>query len=198
MTFLTQNQLINGLKNIKKNFSEIYIDKVFFLDYYTLENSKKTELGDLVYKAKNPGNKKLLDEVLKIIIRPINKLIQKEKIDGVIFIPSTIKREIQFLEEIEKGLNLNLPKVKIVKISKNISQKSIFKNEDRSKNSKETFELKTSVKTFQKILIIDDTITSGATMNEISKKIKDYGIAKEAVGFAIVGSFRGVELIEEI
>ena len=47
------------------------------------------------------------------------------------------------------------------------------------------------------ILLIDEAVGSGATLNEISEKLKFKG-AKKVVGFAIVGSYKGFEVIKEV
>lgn len=51
---------------------------------------------------------------------------------------------------------------------------------------------------YNKVLILDDAIGSGATINEIALKIKASGLAKEFYGLAITGSYKGFEVISEI
>jgi predicted amidophosphoribosyltransferase len=51
---------------------------------------------------------------------------------------------------------------------------------------------------FDKVLLIDDAIGSGATLNETAMKLKETGMAKEVIGFAIVGSMKGFEVIREV
>jgi predicted amidophosphoribosyltransferase len=51
---------------------------------------------------------------------------------------------------------------------------------------------------YNKVLLIDDAVGSGATLNEIAKKIKDLKIAKEVIGLAITGSFKGFDVISEV
>ena len=48
------------------------------------------------------------------------------------------------------------------------------------------------------ILIIDDAIGSGATINEIAVKIKDKKLANKITGLAITGSYKGFEVISEL
>jgi predicted amidophosphoribosyltransferase len=50
---------------------------------------------------------------------------------------------------------------------------------------------------YQTVLIIDDAVGSGATINEIAQKLKARG-AKKVIGFAIVGSYKGFEVIKEV
>ena len=51
---------------------------------------------------------------------------------------------------------------------------------------------------FKKILLIDDAIGSGATINETALKLKDQAVANYIVGLAITGSFKGFEVIQEV
>ena len=49
------------------------------------------------------------------------------------------------------------------------------------------------------ILLIDDAVGSGATLNEIARQIKEKGIAKgKILGLAIIGSIKGFDVISEV
>jgi predicted amidophosphoribosyltransferase len=139
--------------------------------------------------------KKIVEEIKPKII----SLIQKEKIDSVIFVPPTIKREVQFMKVLEKKLNLELPVLKVEKIKTTIivPQKTLKKIKDREENARATFEVLERTK-YKKTLIIDDAVGSGATINEIACKILDKKITKNIIGLSIVGSLNGFEVINEI
>jgi predicted amidophosphoribosyltransferase len=51
---------------------------------------------------------------------------------------------------------------------------------------------------YNRILLIDDAVGSGATLNETAAQIKEKGIAKEVIGFSITGSFKGFDVISEV
>jgi predicted amidophosphoribosyltransferase len=51
---------------------------------------------------------------------------------------------------------------------------------------------------YNKVLLIDDAVGSGATLNETAKKIKDLKIAREVIGLAITGSFKDFAVISEV
>ena len=52
---------------------------------------------------------------------------------------------------------------------------------------------------YENILLVDDALGSGATLNEIAKKIRQKGICKgKIVGFVITGSFKGFDVISEV
>ena len=58
-----------------------------------------------------------------------------------------------------------------------------------------SYKVKTSV---QYVLLIDDAIGSGATMNETARKLKAKGIAKTVVAIALTGSYKGFEVMGEV
>jgi predicted amidophosphoribosyltransferase len=50
----------------------------------------------------------------------------------------------------------------------------------------------------KKVLLIDDAVGSGATLNQIAEKIKIKSISKSVYGLAVVGSFKGLDVITDI
>ena len=49
------------------------------------------------------------------------------------------------------------------------------------------------------VLIIDDAVGSGATLNEVAKKIKKISSKDiKVVGYSVVGSFKGFDVISEV
>ncbi|EKE15796.1 MAG: hypothetical protein ACD_11C00105G0021 [uncultured bacterium] len=116
------------------------------------------------------------------------------------FIPPTVKREVQFMKELEKNLRLGVRKVSIVKVKTQVSvpQKTLSKLEDRIENAKKTI-IVDEVGEFKNILLIDDAVGSGATLNETAGQIRNRGICKgKIVGLSITGSFKGFDVISEI
>ena len=47
-------------------------------------------------------------------------------------------------------------------------------------------------------MLIDDAIGSGDTINQIARKLKTQGVCKEIIGLAIVGSFKGFDVITDV
>ena len=104
------------------------------------------------------------------------------------------------MKEIEKYLNLPLNKLTITKIKKRVSipQKTLSKLEDRIENAKKTIVVEGN-NTFDNVLLIDDAVGSGSTLNETALQIKDKKICKGKIyGLAIVGSFKGFDVISEV
>jgi predicted amidophosphoribosyltransferase len=129
----------------------------------------------------------------------VDGLVKKYEIDAVGFIPPTVKREVQFMRELERGLNLAVKKISIVKIKSDIvvPQKTLSKPSDRIENARKTIVVDEKG-VYNRILLIDDAVGSGATLNETAVQIKEKGIAKEVIGFSITGSFKGFDVISEV
>jgi hypothetical protein len=192
--------LIDGLAKFKSTFSALYLDQIFYLDFYSIERFGKTKLGQLLLYAKQSQNKSYIKKLINFIKPKIEHSIKKFRIDGIGFIPPTVKREIQLMRELEKGLKTKLKTVSIVKIKTPVivPQKTLSKLPDRIENARSTI-IVDERNTYKSILLIDDAVGSGATLNETAKKIRERKICKgKIIGLAIVGSFKGFDVISEV
>lgn len=191
--------LIDGGYKLRHTFKEIYLDKIFYLDFYSIERFGKTKLGQFLLYAKQSQNQILINELVEKIKPRIVFLIKKYKINAVGFIPPTVKREIQLMKELEKKLSLPLPSLSLVKIKTPVivPQKTLNKLDDRIENAKNTIILN-DTRQYKNLLLIDDALGSGATLNETAKKIKQRKISNNIIGLAITGSFSGFEVISEV
>jgi len=197
---IKKNGLIDGMKKMKSTFSKVYLNQIFYVDFYSIERFGKTKLGKILLYAKQSQDKKMIKEISNQIDPYVQKLINKYEIDVVAFIPPTVKRETQLIRELESNLSLNLSKVNILKIKTEviIPQKTLNKLGDRIENAKTTFFVEENKK-YKNILLIDDAVGSGATFNEIASKIKNKGVASgKIIGLAITGSLKGFDVISEI
>ena len=201
LQYFLPNGLIDGTDKIKntKGFKKIEVDKMFYCDFYAIERFGKTVPGTLLHFAKQGQNKNLIQEIIVAVNERINRLIKEKKINAVGFIPPTIKRHLQFMQVLQKGLNLSLPHINIVKVSGAIPvpQKALSKIEDRIINAQVSIIVKDTRK-FNKVLLIDDAVGSGATINETAAKLKFKKMAKTVIGLAITGSFKGFDVIQEV
>lgn len=199
-TQFKKDGLISGLKKIQHTFEEVYLDQLYYLDFYSMERFGKTRLGQQLLYAKQSQDKKLIRQITDAIKPKIIKVINKNKINTIGFIPPTVKREIQFMRELEKNLALNLKKISIIKLRTPviIPQKTLPKLVDRIENVQRTLVVEKILKC-KNILLIDDAVGSGATLNEIAKQIKDKNICNgKIIGLSITGSFKGFDVISEV
>lgn len=191
---------ISGYEKIKSTFAETYLDEIYYYDFYAIEIFGKTKLGQLVLFAKTHQSMKTIQEISLLVSNSINKLIRDERIDAVGFIPPSLPRKVQLMKELPKYLNLNIPSIDIVKVKNDvtITQKSLKKLEDRIINARDTIFINDSRK-FKNVLLIDDAVGSGATLNETAKKLKEKGTAEsKVIGFGLVGSIKGFDVISEV
>ncbi len=145
--------------------------KTFNDIYYLWDYDKKLKRMIEEYKFKN---KLYIGELLyKLAGHELDKVIKTEKINLIIPIPISNKRlkERGFnqVEELLKFGNYNYLKGDRVKETKHMYE--ILNQEERKKNIESAFKLN-RLGEGKKILIVDDIITTGATMKEFIKEIK--------------------------
>lgn len=195
-----KQDLIDGMHKMKTSFDDVALDNVFYIDFYAIEIFGKTKLGQLLLFAKQSQDRKLINELVDTIKPYIIKMIREYNIDGVGFIPPTVKRELQLITQIQKRLNLDVRTLVINKVKTPVAvpQKTLNKIEDRIINAKETIAVEGN-DNYENILLIDDAIGSGSTLNETAKKIRRRGQCRgKIIGLAITGSFKGFDVISEV
>lgn len=191
---------IDGISKMKHTFQNVYVDKLFYLDFYSIERFGKTKLGQILLYAKQSQSRELIHVLIREIHPQIIKIIKRYKIDGVLFIPPTVKREIQFMKELEKQLKLPVSILSVAKVKTEIvvPQKTLSKLEDRVENAKKTI-IVDETRKYKNILLIDDAVGSGATINETAKQLKEKNLCSgQLIGLAITGSFKGFDVISEV
>ena len=140
-----------------------------------------------------------MKEITDIIRPAIQNLIADTSIDAVGYIPPTIRRDIQIMHVLAKNLKLSLPHIELIKVKGEIviPQKALNKLEDRISNARASI-IVSEKRHFNNVLLIDDAVGSGATINETALKLKHKGICTQVFGFAITGSFKGFDVIQEV
>lgn len=201
LKYVKPNGLINGTQKLlnTKGFDKISINELYYCDFYAIERFSKTRLGTLLHFAKQGQNRKLIQEIVSLTKRKTEHLIRNKKIDAVGYIPPTIKRQLQFMTVLQKGYNLSVPHLNLLKVSGAIPipQKGLNKIEDRIGNARASIIVKES-REFNNVLLIDDAVGSGATINETATKLKFKGTAQKVFGLAVTGSFKGFDVIQEV
>lgn len=185
--------------NNTKGYDKIWLDELFYLDFYAIERFGKTRLGTLLHYAKQGQNKYLMRIMMKQANPQISQLVNQLRVDAIGFVPPTIRREVQIMKYIQSDLRLPLPVINIKKLSNIIPvpQKSLSSLAERIRNAEHTFAI-TEQRKFEHILLIDDAVGSGATLNQIAGKIKDKGVAQKITGLALVGSFKEFDVITDV
>ena len=199
--YIDKNGLISGLEKLKstKGYDKIFMDELLYLDFYAIERFGKTRLGTILHYAKQGQNKMLMKILIDEIKDKVQTIISVYNIDAIAYVPPTIKRETQIMKVLANGLKINLPSIEIHKIGGIIPvpQKSLNKLEERINNAENTFVVKGKV-SYKNILLIDDAVGSGSTLNQIAGKIKNKKLAEKIIGLSIVGSFKGFDVITDV
>lgn len=199
--YYEKSGVIDGTEKLTNTvgYEKIWLDKLYYLDFYAIERFGKTKLGTLLHYAKQGQSKFLMNLMMGQIAQDIKAFVVEQKADAVGFVPPTIRREVQIMKFIEEKLNIALPVIEIKKISGIIPvpQKSLSKLDERIKNAENTFAI-TEKRIFKHVVLIDDAVGSGSTLNQIAGKIKLKGIAKRITGLAIVGSFKGFDVVTDV
>lgn len=191
--------IIDATEKLKDTFEEVFVDEAFYLDFYSIERFGKTKLGKMLLYAKQSQNKNLIKELIEEIKPRVKRFVEDKSVDAIGFVSPTVKREVQLIKELEKELSFTNPKLSLLKVTSEVAvpQKTLSKLEDRVENAQETFIVDDERK-FKTVLLIDDAMGSGSTVNQIAKKIKKQKVAKKVLAICLVGSFSGFEVISEV
>lgn len=178
-------------KCLKKLKEESYLKNTgdfYFCFYY------EKEIRNLILDFKIRNRKNSVNDLAYLIGRPLLKFIEDEKIDIVIPVPISEKRNrergFNQVEYILEKLNIKYDKITRVKATKHMY--ALKTKEDREKNIEKSFtcNLKLSNK---KVLIVDDIVTTGSTIKEICKEIRknNENVEIKIFSVAMSRSFRG-------
>lgn len=195
--------LLDATQEFAKHVDLQALDAVYYGDQYKLNEFGRSKLAEMWFFGKQLQYEPLLNKVIVSVLRKLECLIKTENIDALAFTPPSIKRNIQILTLLDHALgHIVLPRVVLVKDSPTaiiIPQKSLKKREDRILNARKSIYINDkNVSQYKKILLIDDFVGSGATLNETAKKLK-FAWVQKVIGFAIVGNLdMSYEVINEM
>ncbi len=195
-----QKGLIDASFKLQESFEEICLDQLFYLDFYAIERFGKTKLAQLSFQAKQSQDRRLIEQIVKLVKQPIINLIEEQQVQAVAFIPPTVDRKIQFQTVLKESLNLPIPHLNLIKLILDtpVQQKTLKSKDDRILNASTTIFVDDE-RVFKNILLIDDFVGSGSTLNETAKKIKQKKLAtKKLLGLALTGSFKGFEVVSQM
>jgi predicted amidophosphoribosyltransferase len=198
-SFRDSTGLIDGTKKLQDTFAECFLARLYYSDFYSLPKYGKTQLGQFLLHGKSGQNVKLIAAIAERTKRDVQTILDRHKIEAIAFAPHSIPRKTPFLKEYRRLLGLQLPEIRLIKAFQGdvpIAQKSLSKLSERIENARQTNFVADTTIPYKRILIIDDALGSGATINEIAAKLKRD--SREIYGYAIVGSYKGFEVIQEV
>ncbi len=186
-----------------KHFEKVFLDSVFYSDQYKRMEFWRGKLAEMTFYAKTSQNKELINQSINEIILKLECFIKKEKFDAIAITPWSIDRKNQLLQFLKIKLkSLDIPFVNVIKYYANniaIPQKSLKTREQRIQNARNTiFVDDENISKYKKILLIDDFVWSGATLNETASKLKQEWV-KVIYWFAFVWNLNlEYEVINEV
>lgn len=104
--------------------------------------------------------------------------------------PPSISGKVQILDLVDLLLDPSIPRISLIKYSPSkilIPQKSLKRPEDRIQNAKNTIFIREEDIDYNTVLLVDDFVGSGATLNETAIKLKKAWV-KKIIGFAFFGN----------
>lgn len=157
----TESRLEN-LKKLRK------LNNIYYIWDYNEEFKK------LIFSYKYNRKKSLAKLIARLIEEEFKFIIQKEKIDFIVSVPINKKRENERgynqVDEILKQLNVNYVEIKRIKNTEKMHK--LLNEKLRKENIRGSFRIESDFDfKNKKILLVDDIITTGATLKEIKSSI---------------------------
>ena len=139
--------------------------------YYVFIYEK--EIRQIISDYKLRNRKDLVKDIAFLIRKPIFQLIEKEKIDIVIPVPISEERELERgfnqIEYLLECLDIKYKKIERIKNTKHMY--ALKDNKKREKNVEKAFKNSLNLEN-KNVLIVDDIVTSGATIHSISEELR--------------------------
>ena len=132
------------------------------------------EFKKLIFSYKYNRKKSLAKLIARLIEQEFKFIIQKEKIDFIVSVPINKKRENERgynqVDEILKQLKVNYVEIKRIKNTEKMHK--LLNEKLREENIRGSFRIESDFDfKNKKILLVDDIITTGATLKEIKNSI---------------------------
>ena len=187
--------LSDNLEDIETIGEPINLKSIDVLSLRHFKDFGRTKMGLYMDIIKSAKNKKIMKDLLDYAVPRIFEYAKSKKADALIFIPPTRKRDEQVMYKLRDAFEKkNIPIIKTRKITPGdvrIEQKTIPNLKERIRNADNSFKIDASytdkIKNYKTIVIVDDFVGSGATINQVGKLIKKWGFSGELFGIGIVG-----------
>jgi hypothetical protein len=192
---------IDTLPRLQSILTDCQLDSAMISDFYALPQFGKTFLGNLIHAVKTSFNQILFDRIVSQIKGDILACTKQHAIDAILYVPHSIPRKRQFLPELRRRLDLPFPEIVAEKVFSDgipVAQKSLSKISERIDNASNTIFLTVPRQIYRNVLIIDDAIGSGGTVNEIARKLKAEANVRKCHAYAVVGSYKDLDVISAV
>ena len=143
-------------------------------------DTKRSELGELVYRLKNRGDKSTLAAIAETAVQFIKGW--NPPFDVIVPVPPSRKRTHQPVVEIVAAIATLLAKPvntqAVTKTTETPELKNVFDYQERMKLLRGAFTVERDAVGDQRILLVDDLFRSGATATVVSEELLAAGAAR--------------------
>lgn len=138
-----------------------------------------------IYRFKYQGKREYASFYAREAAKRYGRLIAEWKIDVIIPVPMYKPKKRRrgynqaelIAQELGKYLNISVNTEVLERFRKTIPMKEL-NDVERIKNVENAFNIKTNVVKYKKVLLVDDIYTTGATIDQCSKILKEHGVEK--------------------
>jgi len=149
--------------------------------------SKRSELGELLYRLKFRGDKSVVSEIAEVVGTFAESYLPK--MDLIVPVPPSTPRKEQpvILLANAIGDRIDIPVFEdcVWKVRETSQLKNVFDFDERSRLLDGAFEIDRSVAKGKTVLLFDDLYRSGATLNAVNSLLYDRGGAKDVLALAL-------------
>lgn len=142
-------------------------------------DTKRTELGELVFRLKNRNDKNTLDPIAEAAVQFIKGW--NPSFDLIVPVPPSRKRAYQPVVEIAEAIGTRLSKplneAAVNKTKDTPELKDVFEYQQRIKLLEGAFQVDTDAVRGKRILLVDDLYRSGATATVVAQALLSGGAA---------------------
>lgn len=158
-------------EQVKKLAHFYSIENVHFSMYYN------DYFRDMIYELKYKRKKYVATAIYSIIRSQVEFVVKSQKVEYIICVPTSKERiRDRGFDQVELIFEkFNYPFLKIKKIKNTKKMSKLSKSYQKNLNILQSFDVKNLNLSNKTVLIVDDIITTGATVNEIKKCLeKEY------------------------
>ena len=149
--------------------------------------SKRSELGELLYRLKFRGDKSVVSEIAEVVGTFAESYLPK--VDLIVPVPPSTPRKEQPVILLARaiGERIGIPVFEdcVWKVRETSQLKNVFDFDERSRLLDGAFEIDRSVANGKTVLLFDDLYRSGATLNAVNSLLYDRGGAKDVLALAL-------------
>jgi competence protein ComFC len=149
--------------------------------------SKRSELGELLYKLKFRRNKGVIPEIAELTATFVESYLPKA--DLIVPVPPSTPRKEQpvilLARAIGTRVGILVHEDCLWKVRETSQLKNVFDFDERSRLLDGAFEIDRSIVEDKTVLLFDDLYRSGATLNAVTVLLYDRGGARDVVALTL-------------